>query len=156
VIYDELRCIGSRYVRRERDHGTLRATALANEAWLRLVDVRAVQWQNRAHFFALCAHIVGFLWISHAHAGLLRVVAACASVELDMALAECKGTSDLVAIDDAPQALSAIDPRKSAAQSKVVELRFFGGLPRGIRGNTSSVHGYDTARLEDREIVASA
>jgi RNA polymerase sigma factor (TIGR02999 family) len=125
LIYDELRRIAGRYMRRERDYRTLQATALVNEAWLRLVDVRSVQWQNRTHFFALCSQIMRRILVDFARSrSFAKRGGGLRPVELGMALAECKGTSDLVAIDDALQALSPIDPRKS----KVVELRFFGGL----------------------------
>jgi RNA polymerase sigma factor (TIGR02999 family) len=125
LIYDELHRIAARYMHHERAHGTLQATALVNEAWLRLVDVRNVQWQNRAHFFALCAQIMRRILVDFARSrSVAKRGGGLRPVELDMALVECKGSSDLVAIDDALQALSAIDPRKS----NVVELRFFGGL----------------------------
>jgi RNA polymerase sigma factor (TIGR02999 family) len=125
LIYDELHRIAAGYMRRERDYLTLQATALVNEAWLRLVDVRNVQWQSRAHFFAISAQIMRRILVDFARS---RKVAkrggGVRAVELDAALTECRGTSDFVAIDDALEALSTIDPRKS----KVVELRFFGGL----------------------------
>jgi RNA polymerase sigma factor (TIGR02999 family) len=125
LIYDELHRIASRYMRRERDNRTLQPTALVNEAWIRLVDVKNVQWQNRAHFFALCAQIMRRILVDFARSrSFAKRGGGLRPVELDVALAECKGTSDLVAIDDALQSLSVIDPRKS----KVVELRFFGGL----------------------------
>jgi RNA polymerase sigma-70 factor, ECF subfamily len=125
LIYDELHRIAARYMRSERENRTLQPTALVNEAWLRLVDVKNVQWQNRAHFFALCAQIMRRILVDFARSRSFgKRGGGMRPVELDIALPECKNTSDLVLIDDALQALSHIDPRKS----KVVELRFFGGL----------------------------
>jgi RNA polymerase sigma-70 factor, ECF subfamily len=125
LIYDELHRIAARYVRRERDYLTLQATALVNEAWLRLIDVQNVQWESRAHFFAISAQIMRRILVDLARSrNAAKRGGGVRPVELANVLTECRGTSDFVAIDDALEALAAIDPRKS----KVVELRFFGGL----------------------------
>jgi len=110
----------------ERQGHTLQATALVNEAYLRLIDVRQVRWQNRAHFFAVSARLMRRILVDSARSRLYQKRGGGAPrVTLDEAL--LVGTErgkDLVALDDALQALSALDPRKG----QVVELRYFGGL----------------------------
>ena len=113
LIHDELRRIAGRYMRRERHYVMLQATALVNEAWLRLVDVRNVKWQNRTHFFALCSQIMRRILVDFARSrSFAKRGGGLRPPELDRAMEECNGTSDLVAIDDALQALAAIDSRK--------------------------------------------
>ena len=110
----------------ERQGHTLQATALVNEAYLRLIDVRQVRWQNRAHFFAVSARLMRRILVDSARSRRYQKRGGAAPrVTLDDAL--LVGTErgkDLVALDDALQALSALDPRKG----QVVELRYFGGL----------------------------
>jgi len=110
----------------ERQGHTLQATALVNEAYLRLIDVRQVRWQNRAHFFAVSARLMRRILVDFARSRLYQKRGGgTPRVTLDEAL--LVGTErgkDLVALDDALQALSAVDPRKG----QVVELRYFGGL----------------------------
>lgn len=110
----------------ERQGHILQATALVNEAYLRLIDVRQVRWQNRAHFFAVSARLMRRILVDFARARLYQKRGGGAPrVTLDEAL--LVGTErgkDLVALDDALQALAALDPRKG----QVVELRYFGGL----------------------------
>jgi len=126
LVYDELRRLARYYMRRERAGATLQTTALVNEAYLRLVDQKKVQWQNRAHFFAIAAQLMRRILIDRARkrynskrGGDVR------KVSLDQAAIVSTGrSSDLVALDEALTDLEAIDQRKS----KVVELRFFGGL----------------------------
>jgi RNA polymerase sigma factor (TIGR02999 family) len=126
-VEKELRLIANRYLRKERKDHTLQATALINEAYIRLVDQKNVQWQNRAHFFGIAAQMMRRILVDHARS---RVVARRGGgewhkISLDKALnlPEDKD-QDLVALDDALNSLAEIDPQKS----KVVELRFFGGL----------------------------
>jgi len=110
----------------ERPGHTLQTTALVNEAYLRLVNSRKVNWQNRAHFFAISAQLMRRILVDYARArGYQKRGGGVAKVTLDEALMgpQEKG-HDLVALDDALKALGDVDPRKS----KVVELRFFGGL----------------------------
>ena len=126
LVYDELRRLARYYMRRERAGATLQTTALVNEAYMRLVDRKNVQWQNRAHFFAIAAQLMRRILIDRARkrynskrGGDVR------KVSLDQAAIVSTGrSSDLVALDEALTDLEAIDQRKS----KVVELRFFGGL----------------------------
>jgi RNA polymerase sigma-70 factor (ECF subfamily) len=126
LVYQELYRLARRYMARERPGHTLSPTALVNEAYLRLVDSSQVSWQNRAHFFAVCAQVMRRIlvdWVRSRHAhkrgGDLRLL------EIQDALAVAVGPgADLAALDDALKALAAVDPRKS----QVVELRFFGGL----------------------------
>jgi RNA polymerase sigma-70 factor (ECF subfamily) len=126
LVYGELRRMANRYMRRERSGHTLQATALINEAYLRLVDQQNVQWQNRAHFFAISAQLMRRILVDHARShtrakrggGVLRV-------SLNEALVPSQErAAELVALDEALKRLATIDLRKS----QVVELRFFGGL----------------------------
>jgi RNA polymerase sigma factor (TIGR02999 family) len=113
-------------VRRERTGHTLQATALVNEAYLRLIEVRQVQWQNRAHFFAMAARLMRRILVDAARTrGYQKRGGGAPKLSLDEALVLPAGPGDdLVALDEALTALAAVDPRKS----QVVELRFFGGL----------------------------
>ena len=125
VVYDELRRAARNYMRRERAGHTLQASALVNEVYLRLVDINGVRWQDRAHFFAVSASLMRRILLDAARArvagkrggGGLRIT-------LSDDVAASSEASDLIAIDDALQALSQVDSRKA----QVVELRFFGGL----------------------------
>jgi RNA polymerase sigma factor (TIGR02999 family) len=126
LVYDELRRLASHYMRRERDDHTLQATALVNEAYLRLIEVRKVQWQNRAHFFAMAARVMRRILVDAARArGYQKRGGGARVLSLDEALiVPVEPDQDLVALDDALTALAEIDARKS----QVVEMRFFGGL----------------------------
>jgi RNA polymerase sigma factor (TIGR02999 family) len=111
---------------RERDGHTLQTTALINELYLRLSDLKLIDWQNRAHFFALCARQMRRILTDQARARQSRKRGSGAQpVLLDMALVVApEASADLVAVDDALNQLAKVDERKS----QVVELRFFGGL----------------------------
>ena len=126
LINGELRRIAKRYLQKERPDPSLQTTALVNEAYLRLIDAKRVDWHDRAHFFAVCAQIIRRILVDHARARhTAKRGAGLPPLSLDEALAvSAERTSDLVAIDDALDALSKVDPRKG----RVVELRFFGGL----------------------------
>jgi len=126
LVYDELRRIAHRYVQREREGHTLQTTALVNEAYLRLAGQQKVAWQNRAHFFAVTAQVMRHILIDHArrrrytkHGGEIQQV----SIEDASVMAEQRA-ADLIALDEALVELAKLDPRKS----RVVELRYFGGL----------------------------
>ena len=126
VVHQELRRLARRYMFGERPSHTLQTTALVNEAYLRLVNSRQVNWQNRAHFFAISAQLMRRILVDSARArGGQKRGGGIPKVTLDEALVgpQEKG-QDLIALDDALKALSEVDPRKS----RVVELRFFGGL----------------------------
>jgi RNA polymerase sigma factor (TIGR02999 family) len=126
LVHQELRRLARRYMFGERPGHTLQTTALVNEAYLRLVNSRRVNWQNRAHFFAISAQLMRRILVDSARARRYQKRGGGApKVTLDEALIgpQEKG-QDLVALDDALKALSGVDPRKS----RVVELRFFGGL----------------------------
>ena len=125
IIYDELRRLARRYVRQERPGHSLQATALVNEAYMRLVDYKRMQWQDRAHFFAVSAQLMRRILVDHARRHNLKRGAAVTHVSLDDAASmPGEAPTDLLALDDAMTALAQLDPRKA----RVVEMRFFGGL----------------------------
>jgi RNA polymerase sigma-70 factor, ECF subfamily len=125
IVYDELRRLAQHYMSRERTGHTLQATALVNEAYLRLVDYKRMRWENRAHFFAVSAQLMRRILVDHARRHNLKRGAGVQHVGLDET-AEVGGDhgAKLVALDDAIQTLANIDQRKA----QVVELRYFGGL----------------------------
>ena len=126
VVHQELRRIAQRQMGHERVGHTLQATALVHEAYLKLIDVQQVQWQSRAHFFAISSRLMRRILVDFARArGYQKRGGGAHRVTFDEALVVSpQAGQDLVALDDALQALAAIDQRKS----QVVELRFFGGL----------------------------
>ena len=126
LVYEELRRLAAHYMKGERSGHTLQATALVNEAYLRLIEVQQVRWQNRAHFFAMAARLMRRILVDAARARAYQKRGGGASLlSLDEALVvPTEPGDDLVALDDALTALAAIDRRKS----QVVEMRFFGGL----------------------------
>lgn len=126
LVHGELRRLARIYMYGERPGHTLQVTALVNEAYLRLIDSRRVQWQNRAHFFAISAQLMRRILVDSARArGYLKRGGGVPKVTLDEGLiGPVEKAHDLIALDDALQTLSEMDPRKG----RVVELRFFGGL----------------------------
>jgi len=126
LVYDELRRIAGRYMIRERADHTLQTTAVVNEAYLRLVGQQNIEWQNRAHFFAIAAQVMRHLLVDHARSRKYAKRGGDArQVTLDEAALISAGRNpDLLALDRALDKLAAIDERKS----KIVELRYFGGL----------------------------
>ena len=126
LVHDELRQIARRQMRKERQGHTLQPTALVNEAYLRLIEVKRMRWQNRAHFFAMAARVMRRILVNAARArGYQKRGGGAQRVTLDEGLAiSSEMPPDLVALDDALTALAATEPRKA----QVVELRFFGGL----------------------------
>jgi len=125
-VYDELRRIAHHHVRAERPGRTLQTTALVHEAYLRLVDTRRVRWESRAHFLGVAAQAMRRILVDAARArGARKRGGNAAVVALDeAALLAPQREASLVALDDALTALAEVDPRKS----RVVELRYFGGL----------------------------
>jgi len=126
IVYRELHTIARSHMAGERPGHTLQTSALVNEAYLRLVDIRQVQWQDRVHFFSLSAQLMRRILVDFARRPqYLKRGGGAVSITLHEELAVSQAqTDDLVAIDDALKALEAFDPRKA----RVVELRFFGGL----------------------------
>ena len=126
LVHAELHRAAHRHMVREQPGHTLQTTALVNEVYLRLVDVKKASWQNRAHFFAICARMMRRILIDFARARQYQKRGGEAHhVSLEEALVVPREPGgDLVALDDALNRLAALDPRKS----QVVELRFFGGL----------------------------
>jgi RNA polymerase sigma factor (TIGR02999 family) len=126
LVYQELHRLARHYMRREQVGHTLQTTAVIHEAYLRLVDQRKVRWQNRSHFYAICAQAMRRILVDHAkgqHRAKRGGGAAQVSLEEVANLAQDRAT-DLVAVDEMLQQLQVFDSRKS----QVVELRFFGGL----------------------------
>jgi RNA polymerase sigma-70 factor, ECF subfamily len=125
-VYRELHLAARRYMGRERDGHTLQTTALINELYLRLSDLRLIDWQNRAHFFSVCARQMRRILTDEARARRSHKRGDGAkAISLDDALAISPEPSvDLVAVDDALNELAKVDDRKS----QVVVMRFFGGL----------------------------
>lgn len=126
MVYDELRRLAHRYMTRENPGGVMQTTALVNEAYLRLVNVKDLQWQDRAHFFAVSANVMRRILIDAARA---RRAGRRGGDDLHIQLDEVpelakKDDPDMVALDEALNELAKINSR----QSRVVELRYFGGL----------------------------
>lgn len=132
LIYGELRRQARRYMRHERAGHTLQGTALVHEAFLRLVDVAGIEWQDRGHFFAVAAQIMRRMLVDAARARLTTKrgggaerVEHSTAVDFDgMPAPESQRAEQLCALDDALETLARVDPRRA----QVIELRFFGGL----------------------------
>ena len=126
LVYDHLHQLAQRYMAQERPGHTLQATALVHEAYLRLLESARPSWQDKTHFFALCARMMRRILVDWARSRqTLKRGSAATPLALEEAVAVVgDGGMDLVAVDDALTALAAVDPRKS----QLVELRFFGGL----------------------------
>jgi len=126
VVYQNLHRAARRYMAGERSGHTLQATALINEVYLRLIDAKQMDWQNRAHFYAVCAQMMRRILTDFARTRhYLKRGGGAAHLPLDEALVVGpQPDSDLVALDDALKRLALVDERKG----RVVELRFFGGL----------------------------
>jgi len=126
VVYDELRRLAQKYLSRERSNHTLQTTALVHEAYLRLIDQKAVDWENRAQFFGIAARMMRRILINHANDRQAKKRQGYATrISLDDAvnLFE-KAELDLTVLDEALNELAQLDPK----QAELVELRFFGGL----------------------------
>jgi RNA polymerase sigma-70 factor (ECF subfamily) len=124
IVYDELHRLARRYMKRERPGHSLQTTALVNEAYMRLVDYERMQWQDRAHFFAVSAQLMRRILVDYARRHNLKRGGGVQHVSLEETVAVGGQHVDLVPLDDAMNALARIDPRKV----QVVEMRFFGGL----------------------------
>jgi len=126
LVYNELRRLASGYMRRERAEHTLQATALVHEAYLKLVKQRSVNWQGKSHFFGIAAQLMRRILIDHARGHLREKRGGTQeAIPLNEELVFSPGQSaELIRLDEALERLAKLDAR----QSKIVELRFFGGL----------------------------
>jgi RNA polymerase sigma-70 factor, ECF subfamily len=125
AVYDELRRLAHHYMKGERAGHSLQTTALVNEAYMRLVDFTRMQWQDRAHFFAVSARVMRRILVDRARRQNVKRGADVRHVPLeDVAVVGGDRTGDLVALDDALNALARLDARKV----HIIEMRFFGGL----------------------------
>jgi RNA polymerase sigma factor (TIGR02999 family) len=125
IVYKELHRLARHYMKGERPGHMLQTTALVNEAYMRLVDYKRMQWQNRAHFFAVSAQLMRRILVEHARRQNLKRGGGVQHVCLEeAAVVGGDRAADLVALDAAMDALARLDPRKV----QVVEMRFFGGL----------------------------
>jgi len=144
LVYDELRRLARSYMRRERPGHTLQTSALMHEAYLRLVDQRNVQWQNRAHFFGVAAQLMRRILVDHARSrsrakrgGKAQIVSLAEPSTISAEL------SEVIAVDQALNGLAELDARKS----RIVEMKFFGGLTNEEIAEVLSV----TTRTVERE-----
>lgn len=126
LVYDELRRMADYYLRGERRNHTLQTSALVHEAYLKLVDYDAVDWQNRAHFFGAAAQAMRRILVDHARTrAAAKRGQGAAALPLDEAMkVPCRAAPDVIALDDALRDLAKLDERKS----RIIELRYFGGL----------------------------
>ncbi len=126
LVHEELRRIARQHMNRERGGHTLQPTALVNEAYLRLIDIKRIQWQDRQHFFAMAARVMRRVLVDAARARRFHKRGGGAQMaSLDEAsFVSNEPQRDLVELDDALNALAEVDPRKG----QVVEMRYFGGL----------------------------
>lgn len=151
VIYHELKKIAARHLRRERPDHTLQPTELAHEAFIRLIDVSDVDWQGRAHFFAVAAQMVRRILVDHARARLSQKRGGgMEKVDLtEVAAVSCGPDEDLLALDEALRELQTFDER----QSRIIELRFFGGL---TVEETAAVEDISPATVKREWVLARA
>jgi RNA polymerase sigma factor (TIGR02999 family) len=125
AVYEELRRLAHYYLRGERAGHSLQTTALVNEAYMRLVDFTRMQWQDRAHFFAVSGRVMRRILVDHARRQNVKRGADAIHVSLEeVAVVGDDRTADLAALDDALNALARFDSRKV----QIIEMRFFGGL----------------------------
>jgi RNA polymerase sigma factor (TIGR02999 family) len=152
LIYEELRRIARGFMRRERVNHTLNATALVNEAWLNLVNVPNIDWQNRAHFFAISSRVMRQILIQHARESSAE---KRGGNNEKIALEDALGISlpekdiDLINLNDALKKFEEIDPHRS----RIVELRYFGGL---TIEETAEVLGESTRTVQRNWQLAKA
>ena len=144
LVYEQLRHMAARHMRRERGDHTLQPTALVHEAYLKLVEQRRVNWQSRAHFYCVAARLMRRVLVDHAREVKAAKRAGGQKVQLETLLAYSEEKSAaLLDIDEALDRLAQLDPR----QGQVVELRFFGGLSEEEIGGILNV----SARTVKRE-----
>ena len=126
IVYDELRKIAAQYLSKERSGHTLQPTALVHEAYMKLVDISDIKWQDRAHFFAVSANVMRHILVDHARAKRAAKRGGSAQrIELDDAISLSNERDlDLLDVDEALKELAKFDEQ----QCRIVEMRFFGGL----------------------------
>jgi RNA polymerase sigma-70 factor (ECF subfamily) len=144
LVYDELRRMAGRYMRRETQGHTLQTSALVNEAYLKLVDQKSVKWQNRAHFFGVASQLMRRILVDHARSrsrakrgGKTRMISLAGQAVLS------KESSEVIALDEALKQLAEMDPRKG----RIVEMKFFGGLTTEEAAEVLNI----TSRTVERE-----
>ena len=142
LIYDELRRLAARQLRRERPGHTLQSTALVHEAYLKLIDQQRVQWHDREHFFAVASQMIRRILVSYARSrnSIKRGAGRTMLTLNDAGTAGTTSEIDLIALDDALGRLSRLDPQ----QGRIIELRFFGGV--SIQG-TAKLLGISTTTV---------
>jgi RNA polymerase sigma factor (TIGR02999 family) len=160
LVYDELRALAETYLKQERPDHTLQATALVHEAYVRLIRQQDVEWRNRAHFFAVAAQAIRRILVDHARAHQrAKRGGEHQRVQLDEGIAlAAERDLDLLALDEAMDKLAILNER----QSRIVELRFFGGLtlkeaaevlnvsPRTVDGDWSMARAWLRRELRER------
>jgi RNA polymerase sigma factor (TIGR02999 family) len=155
LVYSELRQLAQHYLRKERNDHTLQSTALVHEAYLRLAGQSAPQWQNRAHFFGIAAHLMRQILVEHARGrGAAKRGGGATKITLDESLGMSMATAqqnevDVIVLDKALDALTELDEQ----QGRIVELRFFGGL---TIEDTSEVLGISPATVKREWVTARA
>lgn len=151
LVYAELRKLAGRYIRRERGDHTLQPTALVHEAYLRLTKLHDVDWQSRSHFFAIAATVMRRILVDHARAqhAQKRQMFHNAITFDEVFVVSAGRSAELIALDDALAKLAKLDARRS----KIVELRFFGGLSEE---ETGAVLGVSTRTVKRDWRVAKA
>ena len=156
LVYDELRGIAARYMRRERTDHSLQPTALVHEAYLRLIGQQSKSWKNRAHFFAIAALLMRQILVDHArrHDAVKRGDGQ-RPVSLDSSIArrspraaiDPDESADLIALDNALTELATASPR----QAKIIQMRFFAGMSRKEMAEATAI----SERTVDRELAAA-
>ena len=151
LVYEELRRLAHHYLSRERPDHTLQSTALVHEAYLRLAGQNPPQWQNRAHFFGIAAHLMRQILVEHARGrGAAKRGGAVTRLTLDESIAGAQPSDvDLIVLDEALQQLT----ERDAQQGRIVELRFFAGL---TIEDTSEVLGISPATVKREWTLARA
>ena len=151
LVYNELRHLAHHYLRNERSDHTLQSTALVHEAYLRLAGQNPPQWQNRAHFFGIAAHLMRQILVEHARSrSTAKRGGNAPRLELDESVAGLQQTDvDVIALDRALTELTELD----AQQGRIVELRFFAGL---TIEDTSEVLGISPATVKREWVTARA
>ena len=151
LVYDELRRIAGKYLRKERSGHTLQPTALVHEAYMKLIDISDINWQDRAHFFAVSANVMRHILVDHARAKLAEKRGGESErIALEDAVSLSNEPNlDLLAVDEALSELAEFDEQ----QSKIVELRFFGGL---TIEETAHVIGVSPATVKREWAMAKA